>query len=237
MGKYVLANWKMNKTATESVEFVKELLRNIDKKDRFILFPSFVALSETSKALNGSGAVGAQNIYCEEQGAFTGEISPKMILETGAKYVLVGHSERRHIFGETDEMICKKVAIALKHNLNVVLCVGETKEEHNVIKQILTQQLKGLNGLDISKVIVAYEPVWAIGTGIVPSVKDIETAHMFIKTYMLKHYDINVQVLYGGSVSPSNAKEIFASELVDGVLVGGASNDVAKFADLIKMAR
>ena len=237
MRKFVIANWKMNKTNTEAVEFINGLRPLIEEKDNVWVCPPATALSIVHDALKGAGEVGAQNIYYENKGAFTGEISANMAKSAGASFALVGHSERRHIFNETNEQAAKKIIAALEAGLKVVYCVGETLDEHGKLKSVLTTQLKALKGIDLKNVIVAYEPVWAIGTGKVAQDEDIVKAHTFIKEFVLKNFNGKVKVLYGGSVNPDNIDGILKLKEVDGVLVGGASLDLTKFSKLFMAAR
>ena len=245
----IAGNWKMNKTVSESISLVKELKKLVklsnesekgleksktfqkDAKNEVIICPPFTALSDVSEELKGSNIkLGAQNMHFEEQGAFTAEISPIMLKEL-VKYVILGHSERRHIFNESDELINKKLKSALKHNLKPILCVGETLEEREknktkeVIKKQLTQSLKNIK----EKVIVAYEPVWAIGTGKTATPEQAEEVHSYIKELLG-----DVIILYGGSVKPQNIKELIAQPNIDGALVGGASLDAKSFAQIVK---
>jgi triosephosphate isomerase len=174
-------------------------------------------------------------MYHEQKGAFTGEISPVMIKEF-ADYVIIGHSERRTIFKETDELLNKKAIAALDAKLKIIFCIGETLEERkrNKTFEILkTQILNGLNGCRLKDIIVAYEPVWAIGTGIIPTKKEIGSTHTYIKDIIQKNFGITVKVIYGGSVNENNAKEILKIKNVDGCLPGGASLDAKKYASII----
>ena len=160
-----------------------------------------------------------------------------MVKSAGATFCLVGHSERRHIFGESNEELAKKICAAVGSGLKVIYCVGETIDEHTRLKSVLTDQLSALKGCDLKCVIIAYEPVWAIGTGKVAKQADIIKAHKFIKEYINKTYGTEVRVLYGGSVNSENANEILSLDVVDGVLVGGASLDAIKFSNIVNVAR
>jgi len=238
MTKIVAGNFKMNKTKAEAETYCKELLGLINKNDNhFIIIPPFTLIDSVLKGLNGRGNVGAQNCAIAKNGAFTGEISAEMVADSGATYCLIGHSERRHVFNESNEDIAKKLDMANAANLNIILCVGELLEEHNKLKSVLNAQLNALKGKNLNNTIIAYEPVWAIGTGKVALAEDIVKAHEYIKEYVKKEFKTNIKVLYGGSVKPENCKEILALNCVDGVLVGGASLDAKKMAEMIKTAK
>lgn len=240
----IIGNWKMNKTLDEAKTLVKEILsKDMDKSvDKVICVP-FLYVTEIKKILKDSSLkLGVQNMYFEESGAFTGEISPKMLKSCEVEYVILGHSERRTIFKENDDLINKKVKSALKHGLTPILCCGETlkEREEKKEKEIITHQIKNalfeISKEDISKIIIAYEPIWAIGTGLSASSDDAEDMCKHIKKilfelYELKSYDIRVQ--YGGSVKPNNVKEIMSKEDIDGVLVGGACLDSESFLKLL----
>ena len=225
MVKIIAANWKMNNDFSDIKPFVKYVKKNAkDKKGLVVCVPS-VMLKETADASKKVFEVGAENCYFEEKGAFTGEISPKMVKSAGANYVIVGHSERRQIFGETNEMLNKKLKACLSNGLKVIFCIGETLEEKSKYKSVLKKEIvEGFDEItDFSNIVIAYEPVWAIGTGKVATTADISKVHSYIKTLVKEIYDVDVSVLYGGSVKPSNSKEILALQEVDGVLIGGAS--------------
>ena len=233
MKKLVVANWKMNKTISEAEAFCA----GFDKKaDNYIICCSATLIKPVFDLLKNGNKVGAQNICAYEEGAYTGEISAKMIKDAGANVTILGHSERRHIFNETNDDLRKKLDIANKYGLQVIFCVGETLEEHDKIESVLVNQLKILTKEDLANLIIAYEPVWAIGTGKVATNEDIKAAHKIVKDYVKKNYGANAKVLYGGSVKPENAAEILKLNCVDGVLVGGASLDPVKFESLIKTA-
>ncbi|MFH2028380.1 MAG: triose-phosphate isomerase [Nanoarchaeota archaeon] len=243
--KLIAGNWKMNNTSKEAVYLVKELKKNIKGKDKEILVcPAFTALGAVSKEAEGSDIkVGAQNMYFEEDGAFTGEVSPVMIKEF-CNYVIIGHSERRQYFDEDNEMINKKVIVALKHSLIPIVCVGEKLEEreagkaHDVVKNHITGALEGLSKKDVLKIILAYEPVWAIGTGKTATPKEAEDIHKYIRRLIQEMFDKDVaeslRILYGGSVKSSNASELLSKKDIDGALVGGASLDAEEFGKIIK---
>lgn len=238
MSKFVVANWKMNKNNDEARAFCKVFLKQINKRtNNFCICPPHTCLATVSECLRGVGMVGAQNVYFATKGAFTGEISPEMIKSCGANYCIIGHSERRNLFGETDEFVAKKLKFATENGLKVIFCVGEHEDEHTKILSVLKHQLKALNGADLTNVVLAYEPIWAIGTGKVATIKDIKKAHGIILDCVQKEFNIKIPCLYGGSVNSCNAKEILALEEVAGVLVGGASLDPVEFAKLVNLAK
>ena len=249
MQTLIAANWKMFKTgpeATATAASLAEKLGGACPSGREVLvFAPFTALEATAKAMNAlSGAmVGAQNLYPAEEGAFTGEISPRMISACGATWVLTGHSERRHILGESNAFVGQKTGFALKHGLRVTLCVGETLAEREAgnLKDVLTEQLReGLadipEGFTPDTLAVAYEPVWAIGTGKSAQTEDIVDAHRLVRGLLKKilgSQAVDIRVLYGGSVKPDNAAAILALDNVDGVLVGGASLQAENFIKIV----
>lgn len=241
----IAGNWKMNKTVAESVSLVKELKKLVEdiKGREIIVCPPFTALSSVKAELFTSNInVGAQNIYYEEKGAFTGEISPLMLKEL-CSHVIIGHSERRAYFNETNETVNKRIKIALQHGLTPIVCVGEKLEEreagktNDVIKDHVENGLAGLSKEDMKKIIVAYEPVWAIGTGKTATPEQAEEVHVFIRGLLKEMFGDEVaeqtRILYGGSVKPANIKELMAKENVDGGLVGGASLDAKTFSKLV----
>lgn len=242
--RIIAANWKMNKTKSEASAFFDDFTKlcGAVKSEVSMMFcvpltvlPSVVKECKRIKALPG-----AQNLYPARNGAYTGEVSAEMLSDVGAKVVIIGHSERRAMFGETDEFINQKVIAGLNGGLTVILCVGETIKERNanktssVLKKQLSNGLKGV--VSAEKLIIAYEPVWAIGSGLAATSEQIKEAHLCIKQCIKKQFgDTFVSVLYGGSVNEKNAAEIFAIENVDGALVGGASLIPAKFAALVNV--
>ncbi|MEO2083721.1 MAG: triose-phosphate isomerase [Desulfurobacteriaceae bacterium] len=246
MRKLLIAgNWKMNKTVPEALELARELKRRLGGiSDRDILIcPPFTALYAVGKELEGTNVkLGGQNMHFEEQGAFTGEISPVMLRDVGCSYVILGHSERRHIFGETDDLINKKVLSAVKHDLIPILCVGELLEEREAgrTKEVVKNQvLEGLKGLTPSdEFVIAYEPVWAIGTGKTATPEQAEEVHSFIRELLSDLFGREkaelTRILYGGSVKPENAGELLKMENVDGALVGGASLKADSFEKIVK---
>ncbi len=245
MRRYLIAgNWKMHKTIKETEEFFDRFLELIKEKsleDRDIMIaPPFTALYKAYEKVKGSKIfLGAQNACWAEKGAFTGEISPIMLKELGITFVIVGHSERRHIFGEKDELINKRVKGIFDSGLTPILCVGELLEEREagktfeVVGRQLEKGLEGLSGVSGANLVVAYEPVWAIGTGKTATPSQAQEVHQFIREKLGelfgKEVAEEIRILYGGSVKPDNANSILKEPDVDGVLVGGASLDPEKF--------
>jgi len=240
----IAGNWKMHKTVPEAVSLVKELKELLTEiKDREVLVcPPFTAIYAVKSEIEGSPIkLGAQNMFYEEKGAFTGEISPLMLKDLGCSYVILGHSERRHIFGETDELINKKVASAVKHGLVPILCVGELLEEResgktkSVVERQLLGGLKGLKEGD--EFVIAYEPVWAIGTGKTATPEQAQEVHKFIRELLAENFGREkaerVRILYGGSVKPENIKGLMEMPDIDGALVGGASLRADSFAKIV----
>lgn len=243
-------NWKMNKgIPSEAVEMLKELIRLVEKIKNvdIIIAPPFTTLSSVIQTVKKTKImVGAQNMYYEEKGAFTGEISPVFLKDLGCKYVILGHSERRDIFDENDDFINKKLKKALNCDLIPIVCIGEHLEEREKgkTKEIIENQFnctfKDLKSEEISKTIIAYEPIWAIGTGITATPEQAEEIHIFIRELIDNSYGKStaekVRIQYGGSIKPDNAKEIFEKENIDGGLVGGASLQSKSFYEIIKAA-
>lgn len=236
----IAGNWKMYKTPEESVEFLRELTKEIkDYEDREILVcPPFTSLYTAFEILKSTPVkLGAQNIYFQEEGAFTGEVSPAMLKNSGVEYAICGHSERRNIFGETDDIVNKKIKISAKHGIRPILCVGEKLEERKAGKTFTAvgrQLEKSLEGYTYTELpVIAYEPVWAIGTGLTASPEQAEEAHLFIRRVVEKLFSKtdaeNISILYGGSVKPDNIDTLMKQENIDGVLVGGASLQAASF--------
>jgi triosephosphate isomerase len=244
---FIAGNWKMYKTISESVAFAKEfkgLVNGVKDRDILLCVP-FTAVASVAKELDGTNvAVGAQNMYFEKEGAFTGEISPQMLVEAGAKFVILGHSERRHIFGEKDELINRKVKAALAVGLSPILCVGELLEEREagrteaVCKTQTVEGFKGLTKDEALKVTIAYEPVWAIGTGKTATPEDADNVHAYIRKVLEGIYDADtaskVRIQYGGSVKPDNVDQLMGKPNIDGALVGGASLKTDSFVRIVK---
>lgn len=249
MRKLMAANWKMYKTAGEAASTARELaalLQNTAPEGREVLiFPPFTAISATADALKGCTriAVGGQNVYPAQEGAFTGEISPAMLKDAGATWVLTGHSERRHVIGESDAQVGEKTTFALQQGMKVVLCIGETlpEREGNALQTVLERQLaEGLASIPTvtpEEIAIAYEPVWAIGTGKVAGPAEILETHALVRTLLLLRFGKvmgrQVRILYGGSVKADNATNIMQLDNVDGVLVGGASLVPESFCSIV----
>jgi triosephosphate isomerase len=243
----IAANWKMYKTPAQAQEFVKVFLPLVANHDRdeIVLCPSNTSLSPVIAAVSGSNvAVGAQNMHYAEEGAFTGETSPLMLKAIGTTHVIIGHSERRQYFGETDEIVNQKILAAIKHSLTPIICIGEVLEEREAGKteQVLLRQaekaFKGVAPETAEDFIVAYEPVWAIGTGRTATPEMAGMAHFFIRTEIArllgrKAAD-SIRILYGGSVKSDNATALLNQPEIDGALVGGASLDPQSFAKIVK---
>ncbi len=245
----VAGNWKMNKNINESVQLANEIVAKVNELElnntRVIVTPTFVNLSGVVAAVQGSAVeVAAQNMHQANSGAFTGEISAEMLSSIGIKTVILGHSERREYFGETDASLTEKVNAALGNNLEVIFCFGEVLEDRknenhfNVVESQIANAIFHLNPEQWSSLVLAYEPVWAIGTGETASPEQAQEMHAFIRDIVAKKYNQeiadNVSILYGGSVKPSNAKEIFSKNDVDGGLIGGASLNSEDFVSLVK---
>jgi len=240
----IAGNWKMNTTLNEAVKLIEEMLPVMDKISGIdkLVCPPFISLAAVKDVIKGSSVkLGAQNLYFEEKGAYTGEVSPLMLAEI-CEYVILGHSERRHIFGETDEIVNKKVKAALKAGLKPILCVGETlqQNESGKTEEVVTGQVKGsLAGVENTETLtIAYEPVWAIGTGkAATGAQANDTIGLIRKTVEALYADkiaANMRVLYGGSVTPDNIPEFMEQPEIDGGLVGGASLKAAQFLNIIE---
>ncbi|MEO7412839.1 MAG: triose-phosphate isomerase [Opitutaceae bacterium] len=247
--KLIAGNWKMNKTSADAVGLAVELVTSIGKQTDVdvVVCPPYTALESVAKAIEGSTVkLGAQNMHFEPSGAFTGEISAPMLRSIFANYVILGHSERRAYFGETDSFINKKVLAALKNQLRPILCVGETLSEReggSTLKIVQTQTEACLEGVSkelASSVVIAYEPVWAIGTGKVATTEQAQEVHAFIRGLLTKLFTESVaqkvRILYGGSMKPANAPELLGQTDIDGGLIGGASLEARSFVDLVKAA-
>lgn len=244
----IFGNWKLNKNTAEAVELAKGLKENLaDVTDVEIgVAPVFTVLSEVAKILKGSNiALSAQDLYWEDAGAFTGEVSAPMLKDVGCSHVIIGHSERRQYFGETDATVAKKIKAALAHGLTPIVCIGETLEEREAEKtfDVIKTQCKGglgeLTNDELKKIVIAYEPVWAIGTGKTATPAQAQDVHKFIRGLLASHgQDVadSVRIQYGGSMKADNVKELMAQPDIDGGLVGGASLKIDSFVELIKNA-
>jgi len=249
--KIVAANWKMNMTQAESARFVQSLLLDLgDITDvEVVIVPPFTSLAKVMEALGASQSikVGAQNMHWEPSGAFTGEISSALLRDLLVRYVVLGHSERRTLFRETDEIVNRKVRAAHEATLRPIVCVGETLEQRDKgnVEKILSIQLRGslkdLNEKELQETVIAYEPVWAIGTGRNATPQQAQEAHAFIRQTLREISDEatadRIRIQYGGSVKPENARGLMTQADIDGALVGGASLDPRSFAQIVKAAR
>jgi len=246
---FIAGNWKMFKTVPEAVDMVQKLHEASLglEKAQFVVVPPFTALSEVSRELQGSSVqIGAQNMHWEEQGAFTGEVAAPMLKDVGCTIVVIGHSERRQFFGETNETVNKKINAALTHGLVPIMCIGESLEERknsNTITKVQTQITEGLEGLDaeqVRQIILAYEPIWAIGTGLTATPNQAQEVHGFIRSSLAEKHGNDVAscaiILYGGSVKPENTYSILKEKDINGALVGGASLKADSFAEIAKEA-
>ncbi|MDR2630749.1 MAG: triose-phosphate isomerase [Spirochaetaceae bacterium] len=243
---YIAGNWKMHKTRSEAAELAKALVAQLkDGKHKYLVAPTFTSLETVGAIVKGSNILlGAQNCAPEEQGAHTGEVSVLQLKDLGVETVILGHSERRHIYKEEDELINKKVKLALKYGFEVILCVGELLEEREAGKAEAvceSQTVKGLAGValaDLARVTIAYEPVWAIGTGKTATPEDADAIHAYIRKVVGKLYGAdaaaNIIIQYGGSVKPENAAQLMAKENIDGALVGGAALKADTFVPIAK---
>src|SRR5882757_6482309 len=249
--KIVAANWKMNMTQAESARFIESLLIDLgDIADvEVVILPPFTAIAKVTEALGKAQniKVGAQNMYWERNGPYTGEISAELLRDLFVRYVVLGHSERRRFFGETDEIVNRKVRAAHAAALRPIVCIGETLEQRDRgnVEKILAIQLRrslaGLTPKELQETVIAYEPIWAIGTGRNATPQQAQEAHAFIRHILREMSDDStadrVRIQYGGSVKPENARELMSQPDIDGALVGGASLDPRSFAQIVKAAR
>jgi triosephosphate isomerase (TIM) len=248
--KVIAGNWKMNNDLSESQNLITRItsgLSNIKTNCEVIICPPYTSLSEANSLIkNTIVKLGAQNVYHKDNGAYTGEISPQMLKSVGCEYVIIGHSERRTIFKESNETINKKVKKSLDHGLKVIFCIGETLEEreqnitNDVVKKQVIEGLQDIDEKEISNMIIAYEPVWAIGTGKVATPQQAQEVHNFIRKLIEDKYSSgtaeSLTIQYGGSVKPDNAKELLSQPDIDGALVGGACLKADSFIEIIKAA-
>ncbi len=242
----IAGNWKLYKTTAEALDLVNGLIPLVTNTTgvEIVVAPVFTVLGSMGRALSGTNIrLAGQDCFWEEEGAFTGEVSPKMLLDAGCSHVIIGHSERRQYFGETDETVNRKLKAALKDGLIVLFCIGETlaeREAGNTFDVLERQVTGGLAGIDrdqLKNVVIAYEPVWAIGTGKTASDSQAQDAHAFIRERVAGLYDsktaAEIRILYGGSVKPDNIKGLMAQKDIDGALVGGASLKPDSFAAIV----
>lgn len=246
--KIVAGNWKMNNDYQEGISLFSEIVNMVrDEKlgDQLVVIcSSFIHLTSLAQLSSGIVKIGAQNIHQNESGAYTGEVSAKMVKSTGAEYVIIGHSERRQYFAEANELLAEKTNMALKSGLIPIFCVGETLDERNngsyfqVIEKQLEEGLFGLSAEDFGKVVLAYEPVWAIGTGLTATPEQAQDIHAFIRSRVEAKYGLNLAddttILYGGSCNAQNAPDLFTQPDIDGGLIGGASLKSRDFTDIVK---
>ncbi|MFA6277100.1 MAG: triose-phosphate isomerase [Pedobacter sp.] len=246
--KIVAGNWKMNLDYSEGISLFSEIVnmvRDEKKGDQIAVICSpYIHLNSLSQLSAGVVKIGAQNCHQKESGAYTGEISAKMVKSTGCEYVIIGHSERRQYFAESDALLAEKTIIALQNNLTPLFCIGETLDERNngsyyhVLESQLENGVFGLSAEDFSKIVLAYEPVWAIGTGLTATPEQAQDIHAFIRAKIDAKYGMNIadntSILYGGSCNPKNAAELFAQHDIDGGLIGGASLKSRDFVDIVK---
>lgn len=251
MRKPIIAgNWKMYKTVAEAAQLVDGLKRQLreEKEVEVVVCPPFTAILKVAEALKGSNIrYGAQDLFWEDEGAYTGEVSPKMLKDLGCSYCIIGHSERRTYFGETNESVNKKVKAALKYEIIPIMCVGERLEERDkgktfdVVKDHVEGGLKGLAKNNVLNIVIAYEPVWAIGTGRNATPEQAQEVHKYIRELLKSSYgeeiSSQVRIQYGGSVKPDNIRGIMNGEDVDGALVGGASLKLDDFVEIVKKSK
>lgn len=247
MQKLIVANWKMNGTVQDAIKWIADLQKRLDSvlSVEVAVAPPFTALYSAQVILQETQfKLAAQDMHWETSGAFTGEISPLFLQEAGCQYVILGHSERRRYFGETDETVNKKIMTTVTMDLAPIFCIGETELERQegetglILENQIRKGLKGLHLHDLAGLVIAYEPMWAIGTGLTATPSQIEETHSYIRNFLEKMYDAptarGIRILYGGSVNENNAGVILKIKNVDGLLVGGASLDAQKFAKIVK---
>ena len=248
--KVIAGNWKMHKDLSESQSLITKLTNALSKEEikcDILICPPFTSLSEAAGLIkNTKVKLGAQNMHFEDKGAFTGETSAAMLKSVGCEYVILGHSERRAIFGESDEMINKKIKKALNSGLNPIFCIGETLQEresgimNDVIKRQVTEGLQQVSKGEMEKVIIAYEPVWAIGTGVTATPDQAQEVHVYVRKLISDIFGDDtaekLTIQYGGSVKPNNASELLSQNDIDGALVGGACLEADSFMSIIKSA-
>lgn len=246
----IAGNWKMNMLQSEAEQLVKGLLDNVgDVTDTdIVVCPTYTSLAKVCDVIKGTNIkLGAQNVYWEKSGAYTGEISPLMLKDAGVEYVVIGHSERRQYFNDTNETVNKRAKACYRYGLTPIICVGETLEQRNenqtesVVKTQITESLAELEGENVARSIVAYEPVWAIGTGLTATPEQAQQVHQLIRGVLAEMFGEEVaqavRIQYGGSVKPDNVDELMAMKDIDGALVGGAALKVDSFARLVKFSK
>ncbi len=246
---FIAANWKMNKTTSETRKFIERFFpeaKAVSDVD-IVIAPPFTSLAEASEVLkslrNTHIMLAAQDVFYEEKGAYTGEVSPPMLTDVGCRYVIIGHSERRQYFNETDEIVNRKIKSAQRGGLGVIVCIGESlaeREEGKTFDILEREMNKGLEGADIENIVIAYEPIWAIGTGKTATPEQTQDAHAFIREKLRLEYRNkfdDIRIIYGGSVTPENVDSLMACADVDGALVGGASLKVESFIRIVKFTK
>jgi triosephosphate isomerase len=246
--RFIVGNWKMHNTISQAEVLIREILAiyHPNPSVELAMAPPFVAIQAASHLLAPTPiTLAAQNVCAKDEGAFTGEISPPMLKDLGCQYVIIGHSERRHVFGESDEVINEKIHAALRHDLRPIFCIGERLEEreagqtHSVIQHQLQTGLAGLEPKDLGNVTIAYEPVWAIGTGRAATVEQATEVHAAIRSSLMTHWKLNseqIRILYGGSVTADNAHALFQSPHINGALVGKACLNSESFVKIAEIA-
>lgn len=245
----IAGNWKMHKTPDETEGFIREFTRAYsgDPRVEVLLIPPFTSLERAGRLLAGTGiSLGAQDVYHADEGAYTGEVSPRMLMACGCSYVIVGHSERRALFHEDDTVVNRKLRAAVSAGLSPILCVGETLDEHRAgkVEEKITRQLSadlaGVGQEDLKRVVIAYEPIWAIGTGETATPEEAQGTIKMIRDWIEENYDASaaegIRILYGGSVKPENAASLLSQPDIDGALVGGASLNPDSFAQIARAA-
>jgi triosephosphate isomerase len=243
---FIAANWKMNKTLSETQEFISKFIPEVKEKSDvdIAIAPPFIYLTVAAEKLKNTNVVlAAQDVFYEEKGAYTGEISPLMLVDIGCRYVIVGHSERRQHFNETDDIINRKMKAAKKAGLGIILCIGESLKEKEAGKtfEVLQREIEnGLNGVDLDNMVLSYEPIWAIGTGKTATPEQAQETHAYIRARLNILYGSKADdfcIIYGGSVTPENIDSLMACKDVDGALVGGASLRVESFIRIVKFRK
>ena len=243
---FIAANWKMNKTIPETRDFLSAFIPEVKEvKDvDIVIAPPFTSLTAAAEKLKNTNIIlAAQDMFYEEKGAYTGEVSPLMLTDIGCRYVIIGHSERRQYFNEIDEIVNRKIKAAKKAGLGVILCIGESLEEREAGKtfHVLEREIdKGLHETDIEKIVIAYEPIWAIGTGKTATPEQAQEAHAYIRERLRLKYGNradDICIIYGGSATPENVDSLMACKDLDGALVGGASLKVESFTRLVKFKK
>lgn len=245
----IAGNWKMNLPTSDATALARALRGSLAAVENVevVLCPAFPVLAAVHEVLVRSGiGLGGQNCYHEERGAYTGEVAPQMLIDVGCEWVIIGHSERRALFGESDELLNKKLQFAQASGLNVMFCIGETLEQREAgeTEPVLTRQLEGgfkdISEEALASIVIAYEPVWAIGTGLTATTEQAQEAHAHIRRVIADRFGAGpadaMRIQYGGSVKPDNARELLAQPDVDGALVGGASLEARSFTDIVKAA-